>query len=396
MIKKLAAGAALAATASGQDLGPGVGPWEFATPESQGLSSEELRAADAAIESAMGNRVCYVVAKNGKIVHERYMGSGTVEGIRSAWSVTKSMCASLFGIAEAQGWANTNDLVRERNAGTRLCNTEAQFRHVLTMTGTSPNIEAPRYSYDTLGTNCLDTLSDFISQNNPSGVGSGDWMERQYFSALGIEHSRWLPLAGDLLCGFSADTSCRDLARMGQLWANDGVWKDVNGDAQQLMARQYSIDGRTCGGNPAMGMGCNFGRDYGYTIPTSSNDPVDPTTGSFVGMNAQCVQFSPEHNAVIVSMGNGGGCGTSWTNSRSAIVSNDHPLFNATRHIPATSFKEQAAVAAQEETKLKRDIMELAPFMREHASHFNEADIAQFNEHLVRYGGEKIVSAEGH
>ena len=153
MIKKLAAGAALAATASGQDLGPGVGPWEFATPESQGLSSEELRAADAAIESAMGNRVCYVVAKNGKIVHERYMGSGTVEGIRSAWSVTKSMCASLFGIAEAQGWANTNDLVRERNAGTRLCNTEAQFRHVLTMTGTSPNIEAPRYSYDTLGTN---------------------------------------------------------------------------------------------------------------------------------------------------------------------------------------------------------------------------------------------------
>ena len=40
------------------------------------------------------------------------------------------------------------------------------------------------------------------------------------------------------------------------------------------------------------------------------SDPVDPRTGSFVGMNAQCVQFSPEHNAVVVSMGNGGSCNT--------------------------------------------------------------------------------------
>jgi hypothetical protein len=44
-----------------------------------------------------------------------------------------------------------------------------------------------------------------------------------------VSHSQWLPLAGDLLCGFSADTSCRDLGRMGQVrktpswprsWAN--------------------------------------------------------------------------------------------------------------------------------------------------------------------------------
>jgi len=49
------------------------------------------------------------------------------------------------------------------------------------------------------------------------------------------------------------------------------------------------------------------------------------------GMNAQCVQFSPEHNAVIVTMGNGGGCGTAWQNTRAAIVSTDHPLYNTTR-----------------------------------------------------------------
>ena len=74
----------LAPGAAAQALGPGRGAWEVATPESQGLSADALRAADEATEAAMGSRVCYLVVKNGKIVHERYMGSGTVEGIRSA------------------------------------------------------------------------------------------------------------------------------------------------------------------------------------------------------------------------------------------------------------------------------------------------------------------------
>jgi CubicO group peptidase (beta-lactamase class C family) len=305
-------------------LGPGRGAWEVATPESQGLSTAELEAADAATDAEMGSRVCYVVVKNGKIVHERYMGAGTEAGIRSAWSVTKSMCASLYGIAAEQGWADVHDQVADRNNGTRLCNAAAQFQHVLTMTGTSPNIEEPRYSYDTLGTNCLDTLQDFIAENNPDGLSTSDWMQRYYFNKLGVEHSRWLPLAGSLLCGFSADTSCRDLARFGQLWANEGRWRGDDGAPEQLMQRGYAIEGRTH-------VFPNSGRDYGYTLPLSSNDPVDPTTGSMVGMNAQCVQFSPRHNAVIVSMGNGGSCGAAWRNTRAAIVSSDHSAYNSTR-----------------------------------------------------------------
>ena len=54
-------------------------------------------------------------------------------------------------------------------------------------------------------------------------------------------------------------------------------------------------------------------------------DPVDPTTGGAVGMNAQCVQFSPRHNAVIVSMGTVE-LRRSWRNTRAAIVFSDHPL----------------------------------------------------------------------
>ena len=52
-------------------------------------------------------------------------------------------------------------------------NSEATFKNVLTMTGTSPNLpDNPRYSYDTLGINCLDTLTDFIERcamHTPAG-----------------------------------------------------------------------------------------------------------------------------------------------------------------------------------------------------------------------------------
>eukprot|EP01047_Picozoa_sp_COSAG01_P063585 COSAG01_NODE_8264_length_2851_cov_49.640988_1_plen_55_part_10 len=50
----------LAPGAAAQALGPGRGAWEVATPESQGLSADALRAADEATEAAMGSRVCYL------------------------------------------------------------------------------------------------------------------------------------------------------------------------------------------------------------------------------------------------------------------------------------------------------------------------------------------------
>jgi hypothetical protein len=104
------------------------------------------------------------------------------------------------------------------------------------------------------------------------------------------------------------------------------------------------------------------------------------------------VHFSPTRNAVIVSMGNGGNCGTAWSNTRQAIVSRDQPLYNATRHIPRPSFKQEAAAAQMEQAQLRRDILELEPFLRKHASRFTQGDLAQFNEKLTMYGVEPIVA----
>lgn len=148
---------------SSHPFGPGAGPWETATPESQGLSSEALHAAEEATASAMGGRVCYVVIKNGRLVYERYRGAGSETRTQSSFSATKSMCASLAGIAVEQGWLSTEDLVANRTANTLLCSAQAAVKHVLTMSGTSPNLpDDPRYSYDTLGISCLNTIQNIV------------------------------------------------------------------------------------------------------------------------------------------------------------------------------------------------------------------------------------------
>jgi hypothetical protein len=89
---------AVSISAAAAQLGPGRGPWEVSTPEAEGLSSAALRAADEAVESGMGGRVCYLVVKNGKIVHERYMGSGSESSIRSAWSATRVISDCHFAV----------------------------------------------------------------------------------------------------------------------------------------------------------------------------------------------------------------------------------------------------------------------------------------------------------
>ena len=99
----------------------------------------------------------------------------------------------MFGMAVEQGWADASDLVRERNplSGTRQCNANTDFRHVLTMTGRSEDLDDPEFQYDSSGTACLDTVAGFFAENNPQGLDPNEWKDRFFLEALGIEHSDW-------------------------------------------------------------------------------------------------------------------------------------------------------------------------------------------------------------
>jgi CubicO group peptidase (beta-lactamase class C family) len=279
-------------------LGPGRGPWARATPESQGLSLEALQRAEELTNVEMGeDRLCMVVIKNGKLVYERYRRGHTESSTYGAWSATKSLCSSLFGVAVQQGWADPDDLVRDRNSGTRECNAETTFRHVMTMTGFSDPSQ-PEWVYDGDGDLCLDTLADFVEQNNPEGLSGSEWKEKYYWEALGMEDSVWTagPDTGSpFSCGWGVEASCRDLARAGLLWANDGEWAGEG----RLMDPQFTADARRWiypGVEPP----------YGYLAFLRAEDPVDAGVAEFLGAGCQSVFVSHEHQAVIVSMGDFG------------------------------------------------------------------------------------------
>lgn len=296
--------------------GPGPGPWEKVTPESQGLSSAALQKAADEVSKDVSQRKCFLVVKNGKIVHEQYYGSSE-SSVNTGWSTTKSLCSTLFGIARENGWATPATSVVGNVGNARKCNPEATFKEVLTMTGTSPDINTPRFSYDALGTDCYDTVGDFIQTKNPEKLPAEAWKEKFLFDVIGMEHTKWS--GADLQCGFSAEFSCRDLARLAQLWLNEGNWPGVG----QVMAKSHAEEGTSW-------VYPDQGEPYGYGVRLRPEDPIDPKVAFFGGIFVQCAFFSKEHNAIVVSMGSDlfGSCNTGavWNQARNAIVSKNHPL----------------------------------------------------------------------
>eukprot|EP00729_Bicosta_minor_P005841 gene5841-94_t len=273
--------------------GPGSGKWEVATPESQGLVAEYLHDAEEYINENVGERSCYLVVKNGKIVYEKYRRGREVTTTTELYSHTKSLCSQMFGVASQQGWADVFDKVGQSdpNYGYRQCNPDATFQNVLTMTGQSKDLRHPVFDYDANGQNCLDSLQDTVSENNPDGLWTTAWKNKYWAEPLGLEHMQW-GRQQYLNCGYSARSSCRDAARVGQLWNNNGFWPGHG----QLLSVEFARRARTWVFPDSLSWA-----PYGYTLWLWINDEIDPEVGMMGGANAQCTLFSPEQNAVVVS-----------------------------------------------------------------------------------------------
>ena len=74
---------------------------QTATPESQGLSTAGLDRAEEQTNNEVGERDCFLVVKNGKIVKERYRRGRTAATISELASHTKSLCSSVGYVASA-------------------------------------------------------------------------------------------------------------------------------------------------------------------------------------------------------------------------------------------------------------------------------------------------------
>jgi len=375
--------------ARGQHDGPGRGRWEIATPESQGLSSTALREAEERVNYDVGNRSCYLLVKNGKIVYERYRRGRTASTTTELYSHTKSLCSSVFGTAVGQGWASTSDKLIDRDWNVRQCNREATFENVLTMTGQSPDLKNPTFLYDMTGIDCLDTIQDFIRLNNKEGLSAEAWKDKYWAEPLGMEHMQWGSFGGYLDCGFSAQSSCRDAARVGQLWANEGAWAG----AGQMIPVEYTRKARSDIFPDAID---SWGA-YGYTLWLWLDDDVDPDVFMMAGADAQCTFVSVKWSVVLTSFGYDiyENCYSVWANTKYHIVPKSHPLRNATlKELTEEELAMQASFAQKLWDAEVETLGDFREYVLGHQSQYSSEQLDRISSRIVEAGGDPLFAAQ--
>jgi CubicO group peptidase (beta-lactamase class C family) len=320
--------------------GPGRGPWEHVEPDDVGL---DVRALDRAAEAlaAAGERQGLVVVRDGCIAFERYWANGfhraepTWQNV--SFSLGKSWGSTLVGRAITLGHLGVDDLVASYHPPTASgLHPDVTVRHLLTMTsgGTlvvKPSTRRPRRldeerrppppgdeytradvgergSPDGYGVSIppgerfyydgapADHLSNVVAA--AVGTTSHEFMMSQVVAPLGCEtfeyQAQGVDLAGNVRIGGSLLLSCRDAARVGQLYLDRGVWDD-----EQLVDEDY-VTGATAPSplNP----------DFGWLwwLNGAGRVPSAPSSMFFgAGARGQFCFVLPDQDMVIATMGFG-------------------------------------------------------------------------------------------
>lgn len=251
--------------------------WPEATPASVGLDAdlmEDLR--QDLHEGAFRNTHSLLVIKNGRLVMEEYLGEMGRDDLHYTASVTKSVATLLLGIAMDRGLLpSLEDGVLDtplsrlipdyatvlssdpRKAGMSL-------RDVLSMSGglewdeDSHPYDDPRNDWvrvrdadDPLAlilqqpmagdpgeqfvySGGMSTIVGFLLDKATGGEPLG-LVEEELFKPLGIDRYRWWNLEGGLIdAPGGLHLRPRDMAKIGQLMLNGGVW-----DGRQVVSEQW-------------------------------------------------------------------------------------------------------------------------------------------------------------
>jgi len=225
--------------------------WETASPEAVGLDRALLdRAVDAA--SDLPNLQSLLVVRHGRLAREAYFNGNRADRRNDVRSVTKSLVSTLVGVAIERGLLQSVDLpigpVLEETYPGELDATEGSItiRDLLTMASgyawdestvagyndwvTSgdpvrylldrPVVDAPgsRFTYNSAAVHLLSIVLERITGRTIQQLAA-----EALFPSLGIAGADWEILSGGSANGGSGvDLRPRDLAKLGQLWLQEG------------------------------------------------------------------------------------------------------------------------------------------------------------------------------
>jgi CubicO group peptidase (beta-lactamase class C family) len=285
------------------------------------LAPVAARALDGA-DYGDGRTTAILIVHDGRIVAERYADGFGPHVAQRTWSVAKSIAGTLVGIAVAEGmlhpespppipeWEGDprgairlDQLLRMASglhnspAGNR---TDATYFGGISVTqeiGTWPPATAPgtRFRYannDILA--AIRGLRHAIDDDTRYRAFPRD----RLFAPLGmtrtVAETDW---QGNFILSSQVWSTARDLARLGQLWLQDGVWEGRRLLPEGWMAYMT----RASGPQPASGPG------YGATLWLFGPEQGLPA-GSYAaqGNRGQYVMVVPSRNLVIVRRGEDG------------------------------------------------------------------------------------------
>jgi CubicO group peptidase (beta-lactamase class C family) len=301
--------------------------WPTATPESQGVASAQLAAAIEQIRPPRQNIHSLLIVRNGYLITEAYFFPYEGKEPHDLASVTKSLTATLIGMAIAQGKIKSvQEPLLAFFKGRKFANPDARkekitIEHLLTMSSgldcagrgetalwgmlsapdnvqymlDLPVIAEPgsTYGYCSGG---MHLLSAILTQ--ATGMKAEDFALKYLFAPLGIQPVKWPADPQGINHGFgNLHLLPRDLAKLGLLFLNQGKWED-----RQLVPAQW-IKEATRSHLKTGGAGTS---DYGYGWRI-------PPPGGLIGFEAggrggQQLSVLPSKNTVIVL--NGGGYST--------------------------------------------------------------------------------------
>lgn len=299
-----------------------TGGWQFSTPEEQGMDSATLAdALDYLLEQDDYNIHSLTIIRNGYMVVDAYFYPFEPDALHNIASVTKSFTATLIGIAIQQGYLPGVEepvlsFFIDREIANVNANKEAQtIEDLLTMrTGfacdasngeitllqmyTSPDnvqftldlpmLGAPGavWEYCSPG---VHLLSAIMTYNCDQPLRS--FAQMTLFDQLGFGSFLWLADAHGYTRGWGdLHITPHDMAKLGFLYLNDGVW-----DGTRLLPEDWVATATSPAGN-----GTNH---YGYLWW------LDADGYSAHGRGGQSIFVIPEDELIVVTTAGGGNTG---------------------------------------------------------------------------------------
>jgi CubicO group peptidase (beta-lactamase class C family) len=305
-----------------------VPDWEVVDPAAAGLDAAALEQMAATAERAGSE--CLVVTKDGALVGEWYWDGFDAETEREVFSVTKSITATLVGIAQDRGLLDIDDRASDyidewkgtpsegvtiRNL---VSNDSGRYHDFDTdyvqMAGRAPDKTAfsiglsqqvepgTTWVYNNAAIQTLDAVLE-----EATGMPTGEFASEALFEPLGMGTTINTDAAGNTLTFMGAQASCRDLARFGLLHLRDGSWGE-----EQVVSSEW-VDEATRPSqeiNPAYGFlwWLNRAGDVGVGTGDDAREgsiagSADSSSYAALGLFNQVVGVFPSSGLVVTRLG---------------------------------------------------------------------------------------------